>query len=897
MASNAFGSSQIQSSQGSRPNPSPVLHLAEAWEHLIEGCALISFDWEYLYANEAAAQAAQIARGDLVGRTLHDAHPGIEPSELFARYRQCMEQRRAQVFEAPFPPGSSELYTFHVQPAAEGIFVASLPISEHSLAEERFRLAVEEAPNAIIMVNHAGEIVLLNAQAEQYFGYAPGELLGANVEQLVPEIPSERHTAHRAKFAREPYIRDVGVGRDLRARRKDGSEFPVEVGLVPISTPDETFVLATIIDITERKRAETELRDQEENWRKLFALLPVGISVVNEQSSVVELNTSLARILGLSRQQLIQGEHAKRRYFRPDKTPMPPEEFPSQRALKEQRPINSVEIGVEKEDGTVIWTNVSAVPLASQDAVVTVTVDTTLQKQAEAALHDSNEKFDSLFDLTPVAACLSTLADGCVVAMNQAFAQTFGHTTAQARGKTLRELGISAGPELHQQLLAALQTHGRARNIEASLLTDSGEHCSFLINADLLSIGDQPHYIKIMQDITAHKQATMAQRQLDAKLQQTQKLESLGVLAGGIAHDFNNLLASIMGYTDLALLELPPQSLAEPLLNNAIQGARRAAELTAQMLAYAGKGHVNIEPLDLSQLVADITRLLEISISKSCVLQYNLPPNLPSIVADATQLRQVVMNLVINAFEAIGNRSGTIRVSTGVLYCDHAYLTDTYLDEDLPEGLYVSLSVSDNGAGMSAATRARIFEPFFTTKFTGRGLGLAALLGIVRSHRGAIKVYSEPGAGTTFSLLFPAVASAENLPTSPKASEAELRGHGTVLLIDDEESVRGLMRQMVERMGFAVQEAANGREALKLFRGTPAQFRCVLLDLTMPHMDGKATLRDLRRIRADVPVILMSGHSEQTAMSQFVGKRLSGFIQKPFRFEQLCAVMSQALQS
>lgn len=315
------------------------------------------------------------------------------------------------------------------------------------------------------------------------------------------------------------------------------------------------------------------------------------------------------------------------------------------------------------------------------------------------------------------------------------------------------------------------------------------------------------------------------------------------------------------------------------------------------MLAYAGKGHVHIEPLDLSQLVSDVTRLLEISISKSCVLKYELLPNLPSIVADAAQMSQMIMNLVINASEAIGSHSGVILVSMGVVNCDRAYLADTYLDEDLPEGLYVSLCVSDNGAGMSAATRARIFEPFFTTKFTGRGLGLAALLGIVRSHKGAIKVESELGTGTTFRLLFPAAGPVPNGTAAPEPSAAEWRGKGTVLLIDDEESVRGLAHQMLERMGFVVQEAANGREAVNFFRANAAQICLILLDLTMPHMDGRATFRELRRIRTDLPVILMSGHSEQTAASRFSGRGLAGFIQKPFRFEQLRTVVSQAFDT
>jgi len=287
------------------------------------------------------------------------------------------------------------------------------------------------------------------------------------------------------------------------------------------------------------------------------------------------------------------------------------------------------------------------------------------------------------------------------------------------------------------------------------------------------------------------------------------------------------------------------------------------------------------------EVVRDTAELIQLSIGKNAVLKFALATDLPTVTADATQLRQIVMNLVINASDAIGERSGVIAISTGVLHADRAYLTETHLSPGIPEGRYVFLEVSDNGAGMSAETKAKIFDPFFTTKFTGRGLGLAAVLGIVRGHRGAMKVYSEPGRGSTFKLLLPcAEGPAEDAPASAETSTA-WRGSGLVLVIDDEEIVRAVSSRMLKIMGFEPLLATNGREGADIFASRPDEIAAVMLDLTMPVLDGTATLTELRRIRADVRVLLMSGFTEHDALDRFAGKGLAGFLQKPFRSDEL----------
>lgn len=387
----------------------------------------------------------------------------------------------------------------------------------------------------------------------------------------------------------------------------------------------------------------------------------------------------------------------------------------------------------------------------------------------------------------------------------------------------------------------------------------------------------------LLQDVTDTKRAENEKKKIEDQMRHVQKLESLGVLAGGIAHDFNNLLMVILGNADLALSELSPVSPARENILAIEKAARRSAELCKQMLAYAGKGRFVVQPINLSEIVQAMTHMLEVSISKKNVLKYNLSPNLPQVEADISQIRQVIMNLVINATEAIGERSGVISVSTGAMECDLAYLANTFVyEQHLPEGVYCYIEVADTGCGMDEEIKTRLFDPFFTTKFTGRGLGMSAVLGIMRSHRGAIKIYTESGRGTTVKVLFPALSNNEK-KASLKQSYADPAFAGkTILLADDEETVRTVGRQMLERMGFAVIGAKDGREAVEIFRAHLPEIDCVVLDLTMPHMDGEEAFREIRRIKEDVRVILSSGYHEQEVTQRFTGKGLAGFIQKPY---------------
>jgi nitrogen-specific signal transduction histidine kinase len=376
-----------------------------------------------------------------------------------------------------------------------------------------------------------------------------------------------------------------------------------------------------------------------------------------------------------------------------------------------------------------------------------------------------------------------------------------------------------------------------------------------------------------------------ARKSFEMQLLQAQKLESLGVLAGGIAHDFNNILMVIIGNADLARMRINKESPAAHNLHNIETAAARAADLAKQMLAYSGKGKFVVENIDLNHLLKEMLHMLEVSISKKAVLRLNLYQQLPAVEADATQMRQIVMNLVINASEAIGDKSGVIAITSGYMDCDKNYLKDVWLDENINEGLFIYLEIADTGCGMDKDTLAKIFDPFFTTKFTGRGLGMAAVLGIVRGHKGAIKVYSEVNKGTTFKILLPA----SNKPLEFFNSDPLYdgwKGSGKVLLVDDEETVRDIGKEMLQKLGFSTITANDGREGIEVFKNNP-DIAFVILDLTMPHMDGEQCFRVLRQLKRDVKVIMSSGFSEYEVSQKFIGKGMAGFIQKPYKLSLL----------
>jgi two-component system cell cycle sensor histidine kinase/response regulator CckA len=387
-------------------------------------------------------------------------------------------------------------------------------------------------------------------------------------------------------------------------------------------------------------------------------------------------------------------------------------------------------------------------------------------------------------------------------------------------------------------------------------------------------------------------------RKIDAAVRQAQRLESLGVLAGGIAHDFNNLLVGILGNATLARGEAGAHTDLARCLSDIETAAVRAAELTQQLLAYAGKGRFVLARSAVNELVDGIVRLVSATISKQISVHYDLASEALTIEGDATQLRQVIMNLLTNAADAIGPRAGAVTLRTRACRLEADELSRLTLGEGLGAGDYVAIEVIDTGSGMSEATRARIFDPFFTTKFTGRGLGLAAVLGILRAHRGAIDVESVEGEGSTFRVFLPRVDPPCDVAGAPAPTDAAPRRvpTGAILVVDDEEVVRRVMRRVLSRRGFEVHEAADGASALETFRARRGEIAVVVLDYTMPGMSGAETFEKLRAIEPDVRVVLASGYTEQDATRLVGGGGIRGFVMKPFTSETLVERVLAALE-
>jgi PAS domain S-box-containing protein len=470
-------------------------------------------------------------------------------------------------------------------------------------------------------------------------------------------------------------------------------------------------------------------------------------------------------------------------------------------------------------------------------------------------------------------AILSIDGDNRIRFWNRGAEQMYGYSRQEAAGAVVHELLQTQFPEPLANIERKATEHGHwegelvhARKDGSRLVVASRWAARLGANGETLG------WLEINGDITER-------RRIEEQLRHTQKLESLGVLAGGVAHDFNNLLTGILGNASLALDRVPEHNPNHVLLEEVMRAAERAADLTRQLLAYAGKGRFVMRNIDLPGLVKELSGLVQTSIPKTVQLRLQLEP-VPAIYGDPGQMQQIVMNLVINAAEAIGPEGGTVLVCTGVQAVDQQYLeTLSSSAELLQPGNYVMLEVHDAGCGMSEETLKKIFDPFFTTKFAGRGLGLSAVLGIVRAHSGALKVYSQPGRGTTFKLLFP--ISKEAAAAEPAGEVRDLAGSGTVLIVDDEEVVRRTASHALERYGYRTILAGDGREAIQIYQREP-EISLVLLDLTMPVMSGEEALRGLQTINPGVRVLLTSGYNEVEAVQRFAGKGLAGFIQKPY---------------
>jgi PAS domain S-box-containing protein len=564
---------------------------------------------------------------------------------------------------------------------------------------------------------------------------------------------------------------------------------------------------------------------------------------------------------------------------------------------------------------------------------------------AHFQLETERQRYQELFDLAPDAYLVTDLA-GIIKEANQSASSLLGIAPQYLTGKALATYIEADDRARFRALLNDPRPEvPRARTMQFKIRTRQGTRLHGEMTFSLSHTADAiPSGIRwLIRDITQQERLATQIRTLNSELESrvaertsdlraaqqlsndllhseqaarraveaseahsrhVQKLESIGVLAGGIAHDFNNLLHVVLGNADIALSRLPARSPAREPLQEVVRATIQAADLTRQMLAYSGKGAFVVRHLDLSQEVREMGTLLRTALSKQASLVWELAPDAPAVNADATQVRQIVMNLITNASDALGDTGGTITLRTGVVRREE--LTDPGfglpVEEDDPpsaaDQTYVYLEVTDTGAGMSPDTLQRIFDPFFSTKFAGRGLGLAAVMGIVRSHRGLIRIRTDPGQGTMFRVLFPAVSGDVREPEQTSTARSNWRGTGTVLIVEDEAGVREVAQQMLQDFGFATLLAVDGRDGLEQMDRAGTAVTAVLLDLSMPRMGGQETFRRLREHSPGLPIVVMSGYTEESVAEEFLqaGSGPTAFLQKPFLAEDLVGALRKVLE-
>jgi two-component system, cell cycle sensor histidine kinase and response regulator CckA len=765
-----------------------------------------------------------------------------------------------------------------------GVASASVDLTPLKLAEEalwrseaRWNAAIESFAEGAIIATEDEQVIYWNPAARAMHGFTRPDEGIESLENTVVTFQLWLPDGSRMLELDEWPMRRIKRGEtvrnlELRIRRPgQGWEKVFSYSGAMVDTAGgERLIFLTCHDLTELRKAEQALRENEERLRLAQDAAAIGSFAWNVQTGLNTWTAKLEEMHGLP-----VGSFGRTQTAWEDLV------HPEDRGRARERVQESLESGAPTEgEWRVIWPDGSVHWLSGRwqvfkDANGTplrmtgVNIDITERKHAEEALRESDRRFRSLFENSTDAIFLTSV-DGRIFAANPAARAMFGMSDREICEKGREGLIASGEPRLGPAL-EKRKDEGRVHAEFTFVRKDGSRFEGDVTSVVLDEAGDA---FVAVRDVTERKME-------EERLRQAQKLESLGLLAGGVAHDFNNLLVGVIGNASLAQELLSPDHPAADLIEGVLKSGEQAAHLTRQMLAYSGKGRFLMEQLNLSAIVPEMVGLVLPSISKKIALHMSLDEALPSIEADRGQVQQVFMNLALNAAEAIGSRDGAIAVRTSVQVVDDAFRRLNPEAEGLPPGEYVLLEVRDTGCGMDEKTKARIFDPFFSTKFIGRGLGLAAVAGIVRGHKGAIIVRSAPGRGTAFTVLLPAAKKPAE-QTRAAAPGAGLRGSGIVLVVDDEEVVRETAKKALERLGYTVLVADSGLAAVDMFRRHPADIAVVLLDLSMPHMNGEETLPELRKIRPEARVIISSGYSEAETMALFRGQQVSGFIQKPY---------------
>ncbi len=852
-------------------------------------------DFIIVAMNPAAEALIDAPSREAIGMRLSELMPMDSAPEFFERYVRVAETGEPvdEEFEVTQPVISARWLRHTVVKLGDGIAITSRDITARKTAEDEgarldanYRAIVDGTSDGLFVLDVEGDgagrvfrVALINRAFSRMTGLDPARVAGKRVEEIfrgpVLENAFNRYAAVIASRGSIQYEETL-VGEEPRW---------VAVTMTALFDEDGTCyrIVGSSRDITERRQAQETV----ERLASIIESASEAVVSVDTSGHIVNWNPAAERIYGYAAAEVI-GRHFGMLIPEDD---LARSQASWERVLHHEAPSQR-HVRRRHKDGHIIDLQVALFPLRDVDGNVigtaSVGTDITEKLRYERELSEHAADLDAVFASSSEGIILAS-PDLRILSFNDAackLLRTLHGGDPQVGDHALKWVSESEHPAFLRNFQMALG--GRSFTFAREVEPPEGPlWWEFSFAPVRLADGTARGVALGFRDITERKRT-------DEALLQAQKAESLAVLAGGIAHDFNNLLVGILGNAGLALAELSPTSPARPTIEAIETAGQRAAELARQMLAYSGRGRFVVQQVDLNSLVEEMAHLLRVSIGKGVRLNYQFERDLPPVEGDATQLRQVVMNLVVNASDAIGDADGAMSITTRTIEATRELLAETYLAPSLKPGLYVALEVADTGAGMDAETLTRIFDPFFTTKFTGRGLGLAAVLGIMRGHRGAIKVESEPGRGATFRLLFPAAG--DGAAASPvSAPSAAWRGSGTILVVDDEPSVRAVTARALRSFGFDVIEAVDGLEAVDLFAANRDRIACVLLDMTMPRMGGEEAFHAIRHVDPGARVLLMSGFTEQDSTERFAGLGLAGFIQKPYELSGLRSAIQSAL--
>jgi PAS domain S-box-containing protein len=744
--------------------------------------------------------------------------------------------------------------------------------------EQRFRSLIENSSDAIALFNKYGTVLYASPSTPQVLGYSPEELTASNVLEIIHADDRELVAERLRQALKQPR---VGIDVLARARHKDGSWRWIEGSLTNLlDEPSVGAVVDNYRDVTERKRVDEEkaklivqIEDQRQRLNTIITSVPGMVWEAWGQPDVASQHTNFAsdyveRLVGYSVDEWCTTPNMWLSIVHPDDRERAAREMGANYASGKG---GTIEFRWITKEGDVIWVTTQYVIATDTDGTpigvrgVTTNIDERKRAEEEQRrLQDERnqllEQLQLQIDVMPLAFVISD-TNYRTTSWNPAAERMFGFTKEEILGNAGYQLIVSAAARPYvEEVFGRIASGESISTLASENITKDGKTilCDWFAAPLKSANGSCIGIMAMAQDVTERKQGEVTRARLEAQLRQSQKMEAIGTLAGGIAHDFNNILAAIIGYCELALMDLPGDSKTTTRLNEVLKAGNRAKELVRQILTFSRQAEHDLKPIKVQPIIEEALKLLRASLPSSIDIRQNIEPAAPSILGDPTEIHQVVMNLGTNAWHAIKERDGVLEVRLTSLEID----TDFAAAHDLKPGPHIHLSVSDSGCGMDRATVERIFEPFFTTKppGSGTGLGLAVVHGVIKKHGGAITVYSEPAKGTIFNLYWP-VHDRDVAPAMPRPNVIPRGAGERILFVDDEESLASLGKSMLERLGYRVTTEISSVKALKLFAGQPGGFDLVITDQTMPNMSGVDLAKALLEIRPELPVILATGYS------------------------------------